>query len=230
MSDSTRKQNVIRFHDLMTKWDATHSTAHSRLRCAPKRAQRKIATTLSSLTDDAMMVAFTVFGTCSSCEEATENSALAYKGTIPKSQPMSHIWFDFMGRRGDEKYWVDQSRYIVALAPAWNVMRGNAGDPGYCMRQSVLKMREEVMSDSFELVAEDPRLLAKTIGLMMYNDSTRNSGMNWDDALWFGENWKDIAPLWNAIKSAGTFSKAHVELLIEAERSGLRTTFAGGLL
>lgn len=215
MRMSQGKKNLERLQGLLDKWEQREGS-RSVLRDITKNTQSKVLTVLSKLSDDEVYIVLNTLGS----PVADSN---------PDDQKETTAVQRFLAKVSLSSLVYEYAQFNAFLAPVWNIMRGDAGNPGYCMNQSMHKVQRRASSHSFTTVSKNPELQAFLIGYMMYNDLF-NELLDWDDAQWFGENWQKIAPIWNILKADGTFEKSRVEMLMNNHHSSGNQNLTNGLL
>lgn len=232
MSASATKSEFATFLARMDKWERAKNGSHSTLRDTTKRAQRRIAGTLSSLTDDEAMVVLDAFRACTVCAQDNEDDELNKLGTGDGISPRFRRWRRFVERHTDHKSDYQHAEFYALLAPVWNALNGRNGKPGYCMGQAIYTIRDETGSMSITSVTGCYRaveLRNKLIGIMMYNDALGVAGFEYDDVEWFGANWERIAPVWQILKT-GNFDRSRVEAVIDHKENGGAASISSGVL
>lgn len=223
MSASATKSEFATFLARMDKWERTKNGSHSNLRDSSKRTQRRVAKIMSSLSEVESMIALDAFRACTVCDQSDDNDGIT---------PRFRRWHAFVDRQMAHKSNYQHAEFYALLAPVWNVLNGKSGNPGYSMSQAIYTIRDEVGSMDISFVMKGERaeeLRAKLIGVMMYNDNLRITGMNYEDAEWCGANWERIAPVWHMLKT-GDFSRGRVEAMIEHQKSGGAVSISSGVL
>lgn len=232
MSASATKSELATFLARMGKWESTKRGAHSNLRDAAKRTQRRVAKIFASLTEDETMITLDAFRVCTMCEDDKENDDLNKLGTGDGVSRGRRRFTRFMERVTDEKSDYQHAEYYALLAPIWNALNGRNGKPGYCMGQAIYTIRDETGSMDISFVIKGKRadeLRAKLIGTMMYNDALGVAGFKYDDVEWFGANWERIAPVWQMLKT-GNFDRNRVEAMIDHKENGGAASISSGVL
>jgi hypothetical protein len=232
MSASATKSEFATFLARMDKWESTKHGSHSNLRDTTKKAQRRIAGILSSLTDDETMIALDAFRACTSCDENKREDELNKIGEGDGISPRFRRWQTFVERHTGHKSDYQHAEYYALLAPVWNALNGRNGKPWYCMGQAIYTIRDETNSMSITSVTEGDRageLRNKLIGTLMYNDALGVAGFEYDDVEWFGANWERIAPVWQMLKT-GNFDRNRVEAMIDHKENGGAASISSGVL